>query len=136
MSDNQQQPKPIICPQCGQTNAQGRQECWNCKGPLVQSAEPTPKKSNATCWIVGCLISLFLVVILLVIGIAGYFITRPGYGPGMSQQQMEEEILKSMPQGPQSRDEKMIEDAIKKSIKENKNPTPAGLDPKGIKIKP
>lgn len=30
-----QTPQPLICPHCGQTNAQGRQVCWNCKGWLV-----------------------------------------------------------------------------------------------------
>lgn len=119
MSDNQQQPNLVICPQCGQTNAQGRQECWNCKGPLVRSAEPTPKKNNATCWIVGCVVSLFLVIVLLVIGVAGYFFARHSYGPGMSQQKMEEEILKSMPQGQQTEIENEIKKEIEKQIMED-----------------
>lgn len=118
MSDNQQQPKPIICPQCGQTNAQGRQECWNCKGPLVQNAQPPAKKSSATCWIVGCLISFILAVILLVIGVAGYFFLRPGSGPG-NQMEIEEAIRKSMPQEQQKQIDNEIKKEIEKQIMED-----------------
>ncbi|MHB1000395.1 MAG: hypothetical protein ACYC27_14240 [Armatimonadota bacterium] len=136
MSDNEQ-PKPIICPQCGQSNAQGRETCWNCKGSLVRSAEPPRKKSSTTCWIVGCVVSLFLVVILLVIGVAGYFFARPSYGPGMSQQMMEEEIMKSIPQEQQNKMNEEIEKAIKKSImEEKKKKSGQVIDPKTIKISP
>jgi hypothetical protein len=66
-------PQPVICPRCGQTNAIGRTECWNCKLQLSRSGPPNSNlTANSTAkfswWnIIGALSCLVICVGLVII---------------------------------------------------------------------
>ena len=91
----EQNPQPIICPQCGQTNAQGKRECWNCKASLVPGTQPTKKKTS--CWLAGCIIAAGFGLILTIIIIIAVMHFRGG-GFGARAMEMEEAIQSTVVQ--------------------------------------
>lgn len=96
MSD-EPNPQPVICPQCGQTNAQGRTECWNCKVSLVPGIQPSQSKKTS-CWLVGCIIAAiigFFITLTIIIGIVFYFKAN---GPGDREREIEEAIQSTVKQ--------------------------------------